>query len=762
MKRYSRQWRVWLLLAIALVGFGGLRGLSLSGEYDRIQAQELERLRTQSKVVEDNLAHQVTTIHRSLLSIQQVLPRWQGSPAGRAEGQQTLINMEAAMSSVRTFAVLNAQGTVTFSSREELLGRNMYQRDYVQVPLRVLDPALLYVSPPFKSVLNTYQISLARVLLDSQGQFAGVVVASIDTVGMDILLKSVRYSDDMHAMLVHGDGKIFLSEPDLDPTLAQDLMTPSSPLGQHLPIRQALGQLFGLQEYSHDSRLTVMRTIAPANLVMDKPLIVVLDRSQEKLLATWQHDVLTQAGAYLALVLISSFGLFFYQGQRTQKIVSAKRLKLATEASGVGIWEFDLLTKSYQWDDTMYALFGMDPKAGSPRNDDWIKLLSAKDLQRMREATRATILQDQAFSMTFQINRLDGQVRFMHNRAALYSDDHGVPRRLIGATEDVTQRMQQEAELRVAAAAFESHESMLVTNAQVEILRVNPAFTALFGYTSEEAVGCNPRLIRSGRHGADFYAAMWAELVAHHSWQGEVWNVRKDGVEFPCWLCITAVCDAKGVVTHYVATHTDITLRKAAEDEVKRLAFFDPLTNLPNRRLFTDRLHQAVIKAKRSQGNAALIFVDLDKFKPVNDRHGHAAGDQLLQAVAHRLNACVRESDTVARVGGDEFVVLLTSISQAQDAVQVAEKMHAALRAPFHLSTGQSLQISSSAGVALYPEHGLDEATLLHHADVAMYAAKAAGRDQYVVYAPALDPAEPGTAPDTPAAQTPPPKPHLE
>lgn len=743
MKRYSRQWRVWLLLAIALVGFGGLMALSLSGEYDRIQAQELDRLHKQGKVVEDNLAHQLTSIHRSLLSIQKALPRWQAGPAGRADGQQTLTNMGSAMSSVRTFAVLDAQGTVTFSSREELLGSNMYQRDYVQVPLSVLDPALLYVSPPFKSVLNADLITLARVLLDSQGRFAGVVVASIDPADMNILLKSVRYSDDMHAMLLHGEGKIFLSEPNLDPAMVQDLMAPVSTVAGDLPIGQALGRLFGSQEHRLDSRLTVVRTIAPANLAMDKPLVVVLDRSQDKLLAVWQRDVLNQAGAYLVLVLISSFGLYFYQGQRTQKIVAAKRLKLATEAGDVGIWELDLITKSYEFDDSMYALFGIDRKTVSPRNDDWIKLLSAEDLQRMRDATRAIIQQDKAFSMTFQIRKPDGEVRFLHNRAALYSDEHGVPRRLIGSTEDVTQRMRQEAELRVAAAAFESHESMLVTNAQVEILRVNTAFAALFGYSSEEAVGRNPRLIRSGRHDTDFYAAMWAELAARHSWQGEVWNVRRDGVEFPCWLCITAVCDDKGAVTHYVATHTDITLRKEAEDEVKRLAFFDPLTNLPNRRLFTDRLHQAVVKAKRSQGHAALIFVDLDKFKPVNDRHGHAAGDQLLQAVAHRLNTCVRESDTVARVGGDEFVVLLTSIGQPQDAVQVAEKMHAALRAPFHLSTGQSLEISSSAGVALYPEDGQDEATLMHHADVAMYAAKAGGRDQYVMYEPALDHPEP-------------------
>ena len=754
MKRISRQWRFWLLLAIALVAIGVAMGLGLLQARDRILAQEREHFRTQTKVVADNLTRQLTTIHRSLLSIQQALPRWQSSPAGRAEGQQTLRNMEAAMSSVRTFAVLDARGEVTFSNREELLGRNFYQRDYFQAPLKVLDPKLLYVSPPFKSVLNTYLIGLSRVLLDSQGQFAGVVVASVEPGDMAILLNSVRYSDDMQAMLVHGDGKIFLSEPALDPLMAPNLLTANSPLGQHLRNRQTLSYFNGLQAHSQDARLTVMQTIAPANLSMDKPLIVVLDRSQDKILAVWRRDVLSQAGAYLVLVLISCFGLFFYQGQRSQKIMAAKRLKLATEASGVGIWEFDLITKSYQWDDTMFTLFGLDPQATSARNDDWIKLLAPSELQRMREATRATIQQNQPFGMTFQIRRPDGQLRSMHNWAALYSDDHGVPRCLIGATEDVTQRMAQEAELRVAAAAFESHESMLVTNAQVEILRVNPAFTALFGYTSEEAVGRNPRLIKSGRHDADFYKAMWAELVAHHRWQGEIWNVRKEGVEFPCWLCITAVRDDAGVVTHYVATHTDITLRKAAEDEVKRLAFFDPLTNLPNRRLLADRLHQAVVNAKRSKGHTALIFLDLDKFKPVNDRYGHAAGDQLLRAVAHRLRTCVRESDTVARVGGDEFVVLLPRITLAQDALQVAEKMHVRLRAPFQLPDGQSVQISSSAGVALYPDHGLDEATLSHHADVAMYAAKAAGRDQYVVYEPALDHGEPVLMSKTSRSQT--------
>ncbi|MGB4361444.1 MAG: cache domain-containing protein, partial [Rhodoferax sp.] len=487
MKHPSPYWRrAWLLLAAALLAAGVWVAFNLLHEYDRIERQELDRLSLQAKVIDDNLMRQLAAIKRSLQSIQQALPGWQSSPAGHAQGQRTLANMEAVMSSVRTLLVADAQGTVTFSNREELLGRNFYARDYVQAPLKALNPEVLYVSPPFKSVLNHYLINLTRVLLDDKGQFAGVVSASIDPADINILLNSVRYSDDMQAMLIHGDGKIFISEPVLDQAAAQALSAPDALLRQHLRSHQVTSHFSGSMALTSDQRLVVMRTFSPVALVMDKPLVVVLSRAQKQLFAPWRRNVLTQAGAYLMLVLICLVGLSVWQRQQAQKNMAAKRLKLATEASGVGIWEFDLISKRYQWDNTMFALFGLDPKVVSSRNDDWIKLLTTEDLQRMRDATRATIQQDKAFSMTFQICRPDGQVRFMHNRAALYSDERGVPRRLIGATEDVTQRMHQEAELRVAAAAFESHESMLVTNARMEILRVNPAFSVLFGYTSDE------------------------------------------------------------------------------------------------------------------------------------------------------------------------------------------------------------------------------------------------------------------------------------
>jgi len=224
---------------------------------------------------------------------------------------------------------------------------------------------------------------------------------------------------------------------------------------------------------------------------------------------------------------------------------------------------------------------------------------------------------------------------------------------------------------------------------------------------------------------------MWDGITRGGAWQGEIWDRRKNGECFPVWLSITAVCSDEGGVTHYVATHTDITLRKAAEDDIKQLAFYDPLTGLPNRRLLQDRLHQAMSQAKRERGRLALLFLDLDKFKPVNDAFGHQTGDELLQAVAQRLQACVRESDTVARLGGDEFVAVLEDVKGPESAAKVAREFVRLLNQPFVVAAGQEARIGASVGIAMFPTDGDSTEILLQHADAALYRAKAAGRNTY-------------------------------
>lgn len=299
---------------------------------------------------------------------------------------------------------------------------------------------------------------------------------------------------------------------------------------------------------------------------------------------------------------------------------------------------------------------------------------------------------------------------------------------------ELAERKRAESGMQLAEKVFETVDAaVLVTDDKTNILKVNPAFTVITGYSAEEAIGKTPKLLNSGAHPPEFYENMWKSLKASGSWQGEIYNRRKNGEFFTEWLSIHEVRDSDGKLTNYVSLFSDISDRKAAEAHMHNLAHYDPLTGLPNRILLSDRLQQAITAAKREKSHMALMFIDLDKFKPINDSLGHHIGDLLLKEVAGRMLECMRESDTAGRVGGDEFVVLLPSVEEEDDAMAVAEKIRHALFEPFKVS-GNVLNISSSIGVAVYPEHGVDEKTLLKNADVAMYYAKEEGRNRVVRY----------------------------
>jgi diguanylate cyclase (GGDEF)-like protein/PAS domain S-box-containing protein len=292
---------------------------------------------------------------------------------------------------------------------------------------------------------------------------------------------------------------------------------------------------------------------------------------------------------------------------------------------------------------------------------------------------------------------------------------------------------QADADLRISATAFEAQEGMVITDTEHVILRINRAFTVITGYASEDAIGKKISLLKSGRHGPTFYAAMWNDILKNGSWQGEIWNRRKNGEIFPEWLSITAVKGGAGNVTHYVGTMTDITARKAAEDEIQQLAFYDPLTRLPNRRLLIDRLQQALVSSSRSGLIGALLFIDLDNFKTLNDTLGHDIGDLLLQKVAERLTECVREGDTVSRLGGDEFVVMLEDLGVSPEeaatlAETVGEKILVTLNQVYQLA-GHEHRSTPSIGVTLFTDQRETVDELLKRADLAMYQAKAAGRN---------------------------------
>jgi len=323
--------------------------------------------------------------------------------------------------------------------------------------------------------------------------------------------------------------------------------------------------------------------------------------------------------------------------------------------------------------------------------------------------------------------------------ASYYPMEYKAEPAVLGWFYDVTELRHANEELQLASLVYQnSSEAMMVTDANGTILTINPAFTELTGYTEQEVFGQNSRILNSGHHGQAFFHSMWHDINTTGRWQGEIWNRCKNGEVFVEWLSINTIFNADGAVHRCVALLSDITERKAKEERMRHLARYDALTDLPNRTLLNDRLHQSLAQAKRDKSRIAVMFLDLDEFKPVNDTLGHEIGDLLLKEVAQRLlECCVRETDTVSRLGGDEFVVLLPGIAHASDTSVVAEKILAALNQPFKIGRHR-LRISCSIGAAIFPEHGVTEKQLLNNADTAMYYAKKCGRNTVKFFQPEM------------------------
>jgi diguanylate cyclase (GGDEF)-like protein/PAS domain S-box-containing protein len=413
--------------------------------------------------------------------------------------------------------------------------------------------------------------------------------------------------------------------------------------------------------------------------------------------------------------------------------------RLISESIGEHIAVLDLHGRRLYNSPSYRQFFG---EAKQLHGSDSFADVHPEDRERVRRVFWTTAQTGVGQETEYRLVRQDGSVRHMISAGKVIRDTDGQALRIVVVSHDITDRKHAEQWERIAATAFESQQGMFITDAAGIILRVNQAFSEITGYTAEEAIGRTPKLLRSGRHDATFYQAMRQSLERTGAWQGEIWNRRKNQEIFPEWLTISAVSDSQGRVTHYVSTLTDMTLRKAAQEEIKQLAFYDALTGLPNRRLLHDRLRVAMTTNARRDRQGALLFIDLDNFKTLNDTLGHDMGDLLLQQVARRLSGCVRDRDTVARLGGDEFVVMLEDLgAHAQGAATqsriVGEKILGVLNRPYDLA-GCEYHNTPSVGITLFggQQEGIDE--LMKRADLAMYEAKATGRNTLRFFDPQM------------------------
>ncbi|MBU2894259.1 EAL domain-containing protein [Colwellia sp. D2M02] len=283
-----------------------------------------------------------------------------------------------------------------------------------------------------------------------------------------------------------------------------------------------------------------------------------------------------------------------------------------------------------------------------------------------------------------------------------------------------------------------SLDGIMITNANGSIMSVNPAFTKVTGYQADEVIGKRSNILSSGLHCASFYHELWQTILTEGVWQGEIWNKRKNGEVYPQWLTIIEISESKQKNQTFAAIFSDISDRKMAEKRIENLAFYDELTQLPNRRLFYDRIDIALASAHRNQEKVALFFIDLDYFKDINDNYGHRVGDQLLQSIAKRLTDSIKEGDTVARLGGDEFTLLLTEIKEVSHISKICQRVIDQVRQPYHID-GHTLQVTTSIGIAVYPDDGTNETELLKNADIAMYRAKDIGRNSFQLFTPAMN-----------------------
>jgi len=410
---------------------------------------------------------------------------------------------------------------------------------------------------------------------------------------------------------------------------------------------------------------------------------------------------------------------------------SEQHLTLYREQSPIATIEWDVNGKVIDWNKTAEKVFGYTKLEAQGRN--YVDFIRSDNLE-CKVVWQQVMAQSGLNISIYKNLTKDGKIIICEWHNTVLKDNLGTTIGLATLVIDITQRKQNEEKLQLSAQVFnQSHEGIIITDPEGIITDVNPMFSEITGYLPEDSIGKTPHILYSGKHKVDFFATLWDSLNKRGHWQGQIWNKKKNGELYAQITVITSLFDSDGNLLHYVGSFSDITDSMKQQELLENLAHYDPLTHLPNRTLFIDRFNQAIKHSKRDKTLLVVCFLDLDRFKPVNDTYGHKAGDTVLVEVAHRITQCIREQDTVSRLGGDEFALLLGDIRSVEQCKQTMMRIHQTLKQAFIID-GKAVHIGASSGMTIYPHDYADPDTLLRHADQAMYLAKQAGRDQYALF----------------------------
>ncbi|WNB77949.1 bifunctional diguanylate cyclase/phosphodiesterase [Methylomonas koyamae] len=569
----------------------------------------------------------------------------------------------------------------------------------------------------------------SRPLAAADGAFAGAVMATLRLKDLNELLLAVD---------IGRHGEVVL----MDRNLATISRYPEPAVGN--PAGQSVSAEFS-RALESDSAAGRYRSssdrgdgIARQHVYLEferYPLLVDVGLAEDEFLRVWHKQLwIFLAIAGLFLVASCSYALTLIRSLRRQH-ADAEKLRGLFELSPLGIALNDLNGRFVEFNDAFCRICGYS--AEELANLDYWTLTPSK--YREQEAEQLKQMQRTGYYGPYEKEYLckNGKLKPLRLNGMLITGSDG-QRYIWSIVEDITQLRQNEEEMKIAATVYQaSSEGMMVLDNGNRIISVNPAFTAITGYSAAEVVGHNPRILNSDLHNDHFFQALWQTVADTGAWQGEVWNRRKSGEIFLQWLSINTVFATDGAVQRRVAMFSDITEKKKSDDLIWRQANYDSLTELPNRQMVRERLETEIKQCKAERKQLALLFIDLDRFKEVNDTLGHDVGDSLLVEAARRMSACVRDSDTVSRLGGDEFMVVLSGLDDSECVPRIAGHLLEALAAPYRLND-ELAYISASIGITIYPTDATDFSVLLRNADQAMYAAKRQGRNCYHYYTTAM------------------------
>ncbi|MCW9026067.1 MAG: diguanylate cyclase, partial [Thiovulaceae bacterium] len=441
--------------------------------------------------------------------------------------------------------------------------------------------------------------------------------------------------------------------------------------------------------------------------------------------------------------VIAVLGIFWDVTESEKEQESLKKLEYglnkAQELANIGHWELDLLENKLFWSDEVYRIFGLEPQEFGATYEAFLEYIHPDDKDLVNKVYTESVKIKQGYNVTHRIIRKNGEIGFVEERCVHELDKENNVIRSIGTVHDITERKKAENELSLAYNVFaKMHDGIIITDAQQNIISVNEAFTKISGYQADEIIGKRPSVLSSGWHDEQFYKGVWEKVNNRAQWEGEIVDRKKNGETYIAELKILPIFNNDDILTNYIAITSDISRKKEQEKLIHNLAYFDSLTDLPNKILFEERVTSRIPVMKRIDKKMAIMFIDIDNFKNINDTLGHSIGDHFLIEVSKRIKKILREQDTLARLGGDEFTILIENFESIDKVAYIAQKIVQVFKEPLQIE-GQTIFSGVSLGISVYPDDGTTYYELIKAADMAMYQVKDFGKRNYKFYTPSMN-----------------------